>query len=66
MYLAWQYVDVTDVIDPANAGSSAGTPIRSMDMPQTIAIDTIAGEGATYDMWDKNDGEALWGGQTIN
>lgn len=66
LYLAWQYVDVTDVIDPANAGSSACAPIRSMDMPQTIAIDTISGEGATHDMWDKNDGEDLWGGQTIN
>lgn len=65
LYLAWQYVDVTDVIDPANAGSSAGTPIRSMDMPQIIAIDTIAGEGATHDMWGKNGGETLWGGPDL-
>lgn len=62
LYLAWQYVDVTDVIDPANAGSAGGTPIRSMDMPQVIAIDTIAGAGATVDMWGKNGGSPIWGG----
>jgi glycosidase/chitodextrinase len=62
LYLAWQYVDVTDIVDPANAGSAGGTPIRSMDMPQTIAIDTIAGVGATHDMWKKNGIQPLWGG----
>ncbi len=65
LYLAWQYVDVTDVIDPANAGSSAGTPISSMDMLQTIAIDTIPGQGASLDMWGKNGGETLWGGPDL-
>ncbi|MCE3201623.1 hypothetical protein [Paenibacillus sonchi] len=62
LYLAWQYVDVTDIVDPANAGSAGGTPIRSMDMPQTIAIDTISGAGATHDMWKKNGKQPIWGG----
>nr|pir amylase A-180 - alkaliphilic eubacterium 163-26 [alkaliphilic eubacterium 163-26]CAA37453.1 precursor polypeptide (AA -37 to 1647) [uncultured bacterium] len=65
LYLAWQYVDVTDIIDPANAGSSAGTTISQMDMPQTIAIDTIPEQGATHDMWGKNGGESLWGGPDL-
>ncbi|MFX3636645.1 MAG: carbohydrate binding domain-containing protein [Candidatus Pristimantibacillus sp.] len=65
LYLAWQYVDITDTVDPANAGSAGGTPIRSMDMPQTIAIDTIAGEGAANDMWKKNGNEPLWGGPNL-
>lgn len=65
LYLAWQYVDVTDIIDPANAGSAGGTPIRAMDMPQTIAIDTIAGAGATNDMWKKNGNKPLWGGSAL-
>ncbi|WP_052092075.1 alpha-amylase [Paenibacillus sp. FSL H7-0357] len=62
LYLAWQYIDVTDIVDPANAGSAGGTTIRSMDMPQTIAIDTIRGAGATNDMWKKNGNQPLWGG----
>ncbi|WP_157771439.1 carbohydrate binding domain-containing protein, partial [Paenibacillus sonchi] len=62
LYLAWQYVDVTDIVDPANAGSAGGTPIRSMDMPQTIAMDTIRGAGATHDMWKKNGKQPIWGG----
>ncbi|WP_211296416.1 carbohydrate binding domain-containing protein [Paenibacillus donghaensis] len=62
IYLAWQYVDVTDIVDPANAGSAGGTPIRSMDMPQTIGIETISGAGATHDMWKKNGNQAVWGG----
>ncbi|KWX88242.1 hypothetical protein AMQ83_08040 [Paenibacillus riograndensis] len=62
LYLAWQYLDVTDIVDPANAGSAGGTPIRSMDMPQTIAIDTISGAGATHDMWRKNGKQPIWGG----
>ncbi|CAH1208194.1 hypothetical protein PAECIP111893_02856 [Paenibacillus plantiphilus] len=65
LYLAWQYVDVTDIVDPANAGSAGGTPIRSMDMPQTIAIDTIAGAGATLDMWKKNGLQPIWGGANL-
>ncbi|MNZ35776.1 Beta/alpha-amylase precursor [compost metagenome] len=65
LYLAWQYVDVTDVIDPANAGSAGGTPIRSMDMPQVIAFDTIAGQGASVDMWKKNGNSPIWGGTNL-
>ncbi|MBW7477857.1 fibronectin type III domain-containing protein, partial [Paenibacillus oenotherae] len=65
LYLAWQYVDVTDIVDPANAGSAGGTPIRSMDMPQTIAIDTIAGAGAPLDMWKKNGLKPIWGGTNL-
>lgn len=65
LYLAWQYVDLTDIVDPANAGSAGGTPIRSMDMPQTIAFDTIAGAGATHDMWKKNGNQPLWGGLAL-
>ncbi|WP_328803644.1 carbohydrate binding domain-containing protein [Paenibacillus puerhi] len=62
LYLAWQYVDVTDIVDPANAGSAGGTPIRSMDMPQTLAFDTIPGAGAANDMWKKNGNKPIWGG----
>lgn len=65
LYLAWQYVDVTDIVDPANAGSAGGTPIRSMDMPQTIALDTIAGQGASIDMWKKNGNQPIWGGPDL-
>ncbi|MEK4513354.1 alpha-amylase [Paenibacillus sp. FSL K6-2524] len=65
LYLAWQYVDVTDIVDPANAGSAGGTPIRSMDMPQTIAFDTISGAGASNDMWKKNANQPLWGGANL-
>ncbi|MGF7045892.1 glycosidase/chitodextrinase [Paenibacillus sp. DS2015] len=65
LYLAWQYVDVTDIVDPANAGSAGGTPIRSMDMPQTLAIDTIAGAGATHDMWKKNGLQPIWSGVNL-
>nr|WP_269863716.1 family 14 glycosylhydrolase [Paenibacillus caseinilyticus] len=65
LYLAWQYVDVTDVVDPANAGSAGGTPIRSMDMPQTIAIDTTPGAGAVLDMWKKNGNKPMWGGTEL-
>jgi hypothetical protein len=60
LYLAWQYVDVTDVIDPANAGSSAGTPISAQNMLQSIAIDTTPGQGSANDMWGKNKGKPYW------
>ncbi|MFH0879406.1 MAG: alpha-amylase family glycosyl hydrolase, partial [Lentisphaerota bacterium] len=29
LYLAWQYVDITDIIDPSNAGSAGGGKISS-------------------------------------
>lgn len=54
LYLAWQFVDVTDIIDPANAGGAGGGKISSNDgILQWIVIDTVAGQGATTDMWDK-------------
>ncbi|MBU0550641.1 hypothetical protein KJ940_03995, partial [Myxococcota bacterium] len=65
LYLAWQYVDVTDKIDPNNAGSSGGTAPNQMDLIQWIAIDTIPGAGASVDMWGKNGGEPYWIGQDL-
>ncbi len=55
LYLAWQYVDVTDRIDPANAGSSGGGKISNNDgILQWLMLDTIPGSaGATNDMWQK-------------
>ena len=53
LYLAWQFVDVTDVIDPANAGSAGGGKISNNDgILQWIVLDTKSG-GATTDMWAK-------------
>ncbi len=54
LYIAWQYVDVTDIIDPANAGSAGGGKISNNDgILQWIVLDTIASQGATSDMWAK-------------
>jgi glycosidase len=54
LYLAWQYVDITDVIDPSNAGSAGGGKISNNDgILQWIVLDTITGQGATNDMWQK-------------
>ena len=65
LYLAWQYADVTDIIDGSNAGGAAGGRINSNDgILQWIAIDTKSG-GATHDMWDKNNGEAYWTGTDL-
>jgi glycosidase len=53
LYLAWQFADVTDIIDPANAGSAAGGKISNNDgILQWIVLDTQSG-GATTDMWAK-------------
>ncbi len=61
LYLAWQYVDVTDIIDPANAGGAASGKISSNDgILQWLVLDTIAGAGSTNDMWSKQN---YWAGQ---
>ncbi len=62
LYIAWQYVDVTDIIDPSNAGSAGGTKPIQMNLIQWLAIDTIINQGAELDMWGKNGGEPYWNG----
>jgi hypothetical protein len=57
LYLAWQFVDITDVIDGVNAGS--GDAISGNDgILIWMVLDTEAG-GATDDMWDKDN---TWSG----
>ncbi|MDD4737119.1 MAG: alpha-amylase family glycosyl hydrolase [Kiritimatiellae bacterium] len=57
LYVAWQMVDVTDVIDGANAGS--GDPINRNDgILVWMMLDTETG-GCTNDMWGKTQ---TWGG----
>jgi glycosidase len=55
LYIAWQYVDVTDIIDPSNAGSAGGGKISNNDgILQWIVLDTIGGAvGSTNDVWQK-------------
>lgn len=66
LYLAWQYVDLTDLIDTANAGSAGGGKISSNDgILQWIAIDTIQGAGAAKDVWSKNGGQPYWAGADL-
>ena len=65
LYIAWQYVDVTDIVDPANAGSSAGSNPTNMDLIQWIAIDTYENQGAPLDMWGKNGGQPYWNGDDL-
>ena len=56
LYLAWQFADVTDKLDPANADSAlSGRISTSQGILQFISIDTIAGAGAASNMWAKND-----------
>ena len=56
LYIGIQYVNVTDVLDPANLGSSEGSQIHGMDLIQFLAFDTIPGQGYSVggDMWDKD------------
>lgn len=65
LYIAWQYVDITDIIDPANAGSSSGTRPNSNNMIQSIALDTIPNAGAPLDMWGKDKGGQYWTGADL-
>lgn len=56
LYVGIQYVNVTDVVDPANLGSSEGSQIHGMDLVQFVAFNTVAGEGygSGGDMWGKD------------
>lgn len=65
LYIAWQYVDCTDIFDPSNAGSSAGTKPFQMNLLQLLIIDTIPNQGATKDMWGKNGGTQYFGGADL-
>lgn len=55
LYLGIQYVNVTDVLDPANLGSSEGSQLQGMDLIQTVFFDVVAGQGyeSGGDMWNK-------------
>ena len=56
LYIGIQFVNITDVLDPANLGSSEGSQIHGMDLVQFLVFDTIAGEGYSTggDMWAKD------------
>lgn len=54
LYLAWQFVDVTDVLDPANAGGAASGKISNNGGHLiSIVLNTKSG-GSTGDMWAKS------------
>jgi len=56
LYVGVQYVNITDVVDPANLGSSEGSQIHGMDLIQFVVFDTAAGGGYSTggDMWGKD------------
>ena len=53
LYLAYQFADITDVIDPSNYGSGDALG-NNQGILHFISIDTGAG-GAVSNMWAKND-----------
>ena len=54
LYLAWQFVDVTDILDPANAGGAGSGKISSNGGHLiNISLNTKSG-GSTTDMWAKS------------
>ena len=53
LYLAYQFADITDVIDPSNYGSGDALG-NNQGILHFISIDTGAG-GAVSNMWSKND-----------
>ncbi|MBK8014323.1 MAG: hypothetical protein IPK13_23615 [Deltaproteobacteria bacterium] len=56
LYVGIQFVNITDVLDPANFGSSEGSPIQGMDLVQFLAFNTVPGKGYSTggDMWTKD------------
>ncbi len=56
LYVGIQYVNITDVVDPSNLGSSEGSQIHGMDLVQFVVFDTVAGGGYGNggDMWGKD------------
>jgi hypothetical protein len=63
LYIAYQLADITDLIDPANAGSALGGKItNNQGILVWIASDTIPNAGGSVDMWAKNNGQPLWTG----
>ncbi|MBW2735654.1 MAG: hypothetical protein JRH20_24990 [Deltaproteobacteria bacterium] len=62
LYIGIQYVNVTDVLDPSNLGSSEGSQIDGMDLIQFVAFDTDTRDGYSTggDMWGKD--KAFGGG----
>jgi glycosidase len=60
VYIAWQMVDVTDVVDPANAGS--GDPINRNDGILIWAVIDTGPGGSSDDMWAKSN---TWSGVNV-
>jgi hypothetical protein len=56
LYIGIQYVNVTDVLDPVNLGSSEGSQLQGMDLIQYVAFEITAGSGYSTggDMWGKD------------